>query len=304
MGHDHNHAHGKLGWTIILNIVITISEYVGGIMSGSLSLIADASHNLSDVISLIISYFGERISKKHPNEHHSFGYKRAEVFTALINAISLFAIGIFILYEAWDRLDSNYTISLGIMFGVGFIGLLGNFFSIIILSKEKDKNLNMKSAYLHLFYDTISSIFVLISAVVIYYTGLIILDLIVSIFIALMIFYSGFGMVKNSIHILMQGVPNNLNARSIKKEIGLINNITKVHSFYVWAIDSNEVILSCHICKKDIKVKNDDLLNEINKMLKDKYKITNTTIQIEEKLLCKNTHNHEHTHKHNTGHKH
>ena len=163
-----NHSHTKkFGITIILNIIITIAEYMGGIFSGSLALISDAGHNLSDVLSLFLGYFGERISHKESTKKHTFGFKRFEIFTALINSLSLWAIGIFIIYEAISRLKTTESISVGLMIGIAFIGLFGNLFSILVLNKEKDESLNMKAAYTHLFYDTISSVAVIISGIVI-----------------------------------------------------------------------------------------------------------------------------------------
>ena len=284
----HEHNSKTLGWTILLNLAITVAEYIGGIFSGSLALLSDAGHNLSDALSLGLSLFGERISEKKATERHSFGFKRVEIFTALINALALWGVGFYILFEAFKRLRAQQNISLGLMLGVAAIGLVGNLVSIMVLNKDKENNLNMKSAYLHLFYDTISSVAVILSAVIIYFTGWSVLDTIVSIFIALMIFWSGFGIIKKAVHIFMQGVPDDIDSEEVYRSIISIKGVKSAHSIHIWSINSNEVFLSCNIClDKEIMTKNsDNLIKKINTMLEKKFSINHTTIQIENKRIC------------------
>jgi len=283
---EHNHNSEKIGWTIFLNIIITLAEYFGGIFSGSLALLSDAGHNLSDVVSLILSYFGERISEKKANKTHSFGFKRVEIFTALINALALWAIGVIIIVEAIKRINLEESISLGLMLIIAFIGLLGNVFSIMVLNKSKDNNLNMKAAYMHLFYDAISSVAVILSAIIIYFTHWIILDVVVSVFIAVMIFWSGFGIIKKAIHIFMQGVPEGIDFEEVYKTILKISGVKSVHNIHIWAVNSEDIFLSCHICTENGKTNNDKIIQKINMTLEKTYKIDHTTIQIEKDNIC------------------
>jgi len=280
----HTHSHQKLGWTIVFNIIITIIEYIGGFMSGSLALISDAGHNLSDVLSLLLSYFGEKVSDKKSDKTHTFGYKRFELITSIINSLSLLAIGFYILYESFKRFSNPQPIVISIMIGVGMVGLLGNFLSIFILNNEKDKNMNMKAAYLHLFYDTLSSVFVIVSGVIIYFTNFYLLDVIVSFVIAIMIFWSSFGILKDSFHLIMQGVPDNIDLGEVVKKIKIIPKVNSIHNLHVWGINSNENYLSCHICSDTEN--HDKLLEKINKMLEKEFDIENTSIQIEKKNFC------------------
>ncbi len=276
----------KLGWTIILNIVITIVEYAGGILSGSLALLSDAGHNLTDVFSLILGYFGEKVSDKRPDKRHTFGFKRTEVFTALINASILFLVAIFILYEAFERIHSPRQISLGILFTVGLIGLFGNLVSILILNKDKNKSLNMKATYIHLFYDTLSSVLVLIGGIIMYFTSFFAIDIILSVAIASMILWSGFEIIKSSIHIFMQGVPEGLNFDEICDTLKTIDGVKTLHNLHVWSVNSKDVFLSCHLCINK-KTNADILIRKINQILKNKFKIRNTALQIENKQ-CEN----------------
>ena len=283
---EHNHNSEKIGWTIFLNIIITLAEYFGGIFSGSLALLSDAGHNLSDVVSLILSYFGERISEKKAHKIHAFGFKRVEIFTALINALALWAIGVIIIVEAIKRINLEESISLGLMLIIAFIGLLGNVFSIMVLNKSKDNNLNMKAAYMHLFYDAISSVAVILSAIIIYFTHWIILDVVVSVFIAVMIFWSGFGIIKKAIHIFMQGVPEGIDFEEVYKTILKISGVKSVHNIHIWAVNSEDIFLSCHICTENGKTNNDKIIQKINMTLEKTYKIDHTTIQIEKDNIC------------------
>ncbi|OPY19434.1 MAG: zinc transporter ZitB [Methanomethylovorans sp. PtaU1.Bin073] len=287
MAHEHNHTE-KMGWTIFLNIVITVAEYIGGIYSGSLALLSDAGHNFSDVLSLILGYYGEKVSEKQATKTHTFGFKRFEIFTALINALALVAVAFYILFEAFQRLHEPRNISLGLMLGVGSIGLLGNLISIFVLNKEKNASINMKAAYLHLFYDTVSSAFVMISAVIIYFTNYVFIDTIVSVIIAFMILYSSLDIIKNSIHIFMQGVPEGTEFDEVYSLINDVKGVKSVHNLHIWAINSNNTFLSCHVCiDKTVEKRTDEVIQTINKLLKEKYEIEHTAIQIEENNICK-----------------
>ena len=283
---EHNHNSERIGWTIFLNIVITVAEYFGGIFSGSLALLSDAGHNLSDVISLILSYFGEKLSQKKSTQNHSFGFKRVEIFTALINALSLWAIGIFIISEAVKRINRQDSISIGLMLGIASIGLFGNVFSILILNKNKNENLNMKAAYLHLFYDAISSVAVIVSGIIIYFTDWRLLDIFVSVFIALMIFWSGFGIIKKAVHIFMQGVPEGIEFDDVYKTILGVKGVRSVHSLHLWSINSKDAFMSCHICTEDKKADTDKIILMVNRIVEKKFDIRHTTIQIERNKLC------------------
>lgn len=288
VNHEHhsNKSVKNLFLSIVLNTIITLAEFIGGIISGSLSLLSDAGHNFSDVISLILGYVGEIFSQKKPDYKHTFGFKRIKVFTALVNAITLIVLAILIVIEGFDKLNHPSVISIGIMLSVGSIGLLGNLFSILLLHSHKDKNINMKAVYLHLFYDTISSVIVIVSGIIIYFTKLYVLDIIASLIIAIMMFVSGYKIIKTTIHILMTGVPGNIKAEEIVSSIKSINGIINIHNLHIWSIDSEEVFCSAHI-KIDGVFDSDEILKSINERLKNDFDIEHTVFQIEMKDVCK-----------------
>ncbi len=283
----HNHNVKNIGWAILINIGITVAEAIGGTLSGSLALLSDAGHNLSDVISLGLSFLGEKLSEKKATRRHTFGFKRTEIFTALINSLSLVGIAFFIVMEALKRISAPQQLSLGLMLVVATIGLLGNLFSMVILGK-RESNLNVKAAYLHLFYDAISSIAVIASAVLIYLTGWVIADLAVSLLIAGMVLWSGLGVIKKTIHIFMQGVPEHLEFNKILQDILHVPGVNSVHGLHIWSIDSSDVFLSCHICmdESDEKKDTDRIIQNINEVLLKNHSIHHTVIQAETQNLC------------------
>jgi len=286
MAHTHNHgvSMNNKKWlfvSIVLNSTIVIAEFIGGIISWSLALLSDALHNLSDVASLILAYIGELLWKKQPDNKHTFAFKRAEVIIAFLNSIALILIWFYIIYEAveiilwWGEKINTY-----IMIITGLIWFAGNFGSLLFLFKEKDDNLNKKAAYLHIFFDTISTFIVVICWVIIYFTNWYLLDPIASIIISVFVIKSWYELAKDSVHILMQGVPENLELSDINNTIKNIENVIDVHNLNVWSIDSNDVFLSAHVVVDD-KVNTDEIIKKINQALNTKYHIHHTALQIE-----------------------
>ncbi len=287
--HDHSFSNKrKLILVIIFNLGITITEYIGGLLSGSLALISDAGHNLSDVLSLILGYAGEKVSEKKPTKRYTFGFKRFEVLIALINSLSLIVIGIYILYESFVRYLHPVAIHISIMLPVAAVGLVGNIMSIVVLFSNKNTNLNMKAAFLHLLYDTFSSVIVIIAGVIIYVTNWYIIDILMSILIVIMIFISSSSIIIESFRIFLQGVPDNIDSDSVYNDIIHIKDVISLHDLHIWSVNSNEIFFSCHIratSSLDQEGSN-RLLKSINEMLKDKYNINHSTLQIETNDEC------------------
>lgn len=289
--HTHNHSHvdlhtnkKKLIIVIFFNIVITFTEFVGGVLSGSLALISDAGHNLSDVMSLIFGYVGEKISEKEGSKSYTFGLKRFEVLIALINSLSLVVIGGYIIYEAIHRFLNPVAIDIKLMLPIAIIGLLGNGFSILVLSKNKNTTLNMKAAFMHLFYDTVSSVAIIIAAIILYYTSFIWIDLAISLFIVFMMIWSSASIIKETLRIFMQGAPKNIDIDEISKEIKNIECIDDVHCLHVWSVNSNELFFSCHVSLNiDLKQSEIDtkIISKIKEMLEKNHDIKHLSIQTE-----------------------
>lgn len=291
--HSHSHHHTsnnkmKLAGVIFFNVLITLSEYIGGILSGSLALISDAGHNFSDVLSLILGYTGEKVSEKEPNKRYTFGLKRFEVLIALINALFLFGIGIYIVYESVIRFLNPVQVNIKIMLPVAFIGLLGNLFSIFLLSGNKNSNLNMKAAFLHLLYDTISSFAVILAGILLYLTEILWIDLVISLIIVIMIVWSSKSIIRESLRIILQGTPEHIDADEVSNSIISVKDVGDIHGLHIWSISSSEVFLSCHICVEEDRenVDTDEIIRNVNSMLEEKFNINHTTIQVENCTIC------------------
>jgi cobalt-zinc-cadmium efflux system protein len=289
--HDHDHIQpssgGRLAAVIALNLGITLAEFIGGVLSGSLALISDAWHNLSDVASLVLGLIGEKVSARVPSARYTFGMKRFEVLIALINALALLGVGAFIISEAAHRAMNPAPINLAIMVPVACIGLAGNVLSIAVLMKNRGDNLNMRAAFLHLFYDTLSSVAVLAAAAALYLTGLSWFDLAASLMIAIMIFWSSLNIIRESLRIFLQGAPKTVNPDEVYRSIAGVEGVGSIHGLHIWSVNSTEVFLSCHVCASEKAVADTGaLISRINHMLEKDFGITHTTLQIETSPLC------------------
>jgi len=272
---------------VLFNIVITLAEYIGGIMSGSLALISDAGHNLSDVLSLILGYAGEKVSKRKATKKFSFGLKRFEVLIALVNSLFLLLVGLYIVYEAVQRFRSPQPINPTIMLPIAVIGLIGNVLSIFVLNKDRNHSLNMRAAFLHLFYDAISSVAVIIVGLILLFTNLYWLDLAVSIVIVIMIVWSSLNIINESLHVFLQGTPKNIDQQAICQALESTKNVASIHGLHIWSISSCEVFLSCHLSlKEDSNETGDEVIIDVNKMLHDRFGIEHTTLQVEHSPIC------------------
>jgi len=286
MAHTHNNTKAsgtKLFWTIIFNLIITVAEFIGGLMTGYLALVADAVHNLSDVAALILAWMGVKGSELPPTKKTTYGFMRIEVMTAFISAASLVVIAIFIIVEAYDRFIEPQPLTKPWLFlTVAVIGLLGNIFSIWLLNSEKGKSLNMKTAFLHMAYDALSSVVVIIGGIVIILTEIYVIDVILSTVIALMIFWSSYLVIKEAVLIFLEAVPENINYDQVQSTIKEINLVNNVHDLHIWSLSSKEIALSCHISiDENFLSSSHDIINNINKILIDKFNIGHSTIQVE-----------------------
>jgi len=271
----------RLLWSIIINIIITIFEIVIGLVSGSLALISDAVHNFTDVGSLTLSWWGEKISSKAPTTNKTFGFKRVEVLIAFINSLVLLAVVVLIAKEAIIRLAHPEQISGGLVAITATIALLGNGLATLILKKHSHDNLNMKSAWLHSFQDAIFSLGVIVGAILIYFFHWNIIDPIISILLSIFIAREAYKIIKNAINILMESVPNDLDMEVIRNFLQKTPGVESIHDLHIWQTDSNSRFLSVHIVTKNLNnTKRAKLLNLLQKNIEKEFRISHTTIQM------------------------
>jgi cobalt-zinc-cadmium efflux system protein len=289
MGHNHSHDHAVLSGkrlliSILLNILITISQVVGGLISGSLALISDAVHNLSDVISLIISYGANLLSsKKKQTQYQTFGYKRAEIIAAFINSASLIVIAVFLAVEAVKRLYEPQEIISEIVIWLAFIAILGNGFSVLLLKKDAKHNMNMRAAYLHLISDLLTSVAVLFGGILIKFYSIYWLDAILTICISAYLLYMSWSIFLDSLKILMMFAPKNLNIKTIENELLNIKEIQNIHHVHVWHLNDKDIHFEAHIeFKEDIKLSEfDRICRQVERILSEKFAIHHSNLQPE-----------------------
>ena len=268
-------------WVTVLNILITVVEILGGLLSGSLALLSDAFHNLSDSASIVISYIAQRIATKPETPQRTFGYRRAEILSALLNAGLLIVIALFIVIEAVKRFMHPDHVNGDIMTVVAVVGLLANFISAGLLHAGSRHSLNIKATYLHILADALSSIGVVITGIILIFWHVKWLDPVVSVLVALYIAYEALPIIQKTINILMQAAPD-IDYDAIKKDITSIPQVNSVHHVHAWLIDEHHTTFSAHINCEDIKLSEvEPIYRQISKLLQDKYHISHITIQAE-----------------------
>lgn len=287
MSHNHHHHHEVQGknllFSIVLNLVITVAQVVGGILSGSLALISDALHNFSDVLSLVFSYVAHKLSKKKASVNQTFGYKRAELIAAFVNAMTLIIVALLLIYGAIERFFNPHEIKSSLVIWLSILGIVVNGLSAFMLKKDADKNLNMKSAYLHLFTDMLASVAVLIGGLVMKYFQLFWVDSVLTILIAFYLIIVGFDLLKNSTKMLMLFTPVHIDINEIISEVHKIEGVSKLHHIHVWHLNDDELHLEAHLdCIEDIKMSEfNEIVNQVERILLDKFQINHINIQPE-----------------------
>ena len=288
--HSHNHAHhhGELRGrnlliSILLNILITAAQVIGGVVSGSLALLSDALHNFSDVISLVVSYVANRLAKKEASLQKTFGYKRAEILAAFINASTLIIVAVLLIIEAIKRFQNPEAIESNLVIWLSLIAIIANGISVLILKKDAEANMNMKSAYLHLFTDMLASIAVLIGGLLMKYYQLFWVDSVLTLAIAIYLIWVGFDLLKSSTKVLMLFTPDSIPIKDIVIEIQKIDAIKNVHHIHVWQLNEDEVHFEAHIdFQDDITLTQFDvILNQVEALLYHKFQINHVNIQPE-----------------------
>ena len=289
MSHNHVHIHkhevkGKnLFISILLNVVITLAQIIGGIISGSLALLSDALHNFTDVLSLVISYIAHKLSRKKASFNQTFGLKRSELIAAFVNALSLVVIAIYLVYEAVLRFFEPQTIKPDIVIWLSIIGIVANGLSVLLLKKDASHNLNMKSAYLHLLTDMLASVAVLVGGLLMHFFQIFWIDAFLTIAIALYLIYVGYDLLKSATKMLMLFSPEDIDVKEIIREIHQIEGVKKLHHIHLWHLNEEELHLEAHLdCSEDIKMSEfNELLQKIEEVLFHQFGINHINIQPE-----------------------
>jgi len=288
MAHHHHHHHGEVSGknliiTMFLNFIITLVELIGGLLSGSLSLLSDALHNLSDGVSVIISFFALKLSQRDNNNRMTFGYKRAEILAALFNSSVLVIISFYLFKGAYFKLIAPKPINGLMMIIVALIGLAANTFSVIILRDNAKKNVNIKSAYIHLLADAMSSVGVVFGGILIHFYNIYWIDPVLTILIGVYIVKESFAIINETVRILMQATPENIDVDNMKKEVEQIPLVADIHHLHVWQTNDHDIHVECHVnLEKDLKLSQvNEIRENLEKLLKHKFSVHHFTVQTE-----------------------
>ncbi len=286
MAHQHKPtAQRNLIVSILLNSLIVAGELIAGIISNSLALISDALHNFGDLLSLILSLAAVRMSKWKATPDKSFGYIRAEIIVAFINSSALVIIGVYIIYEAAQRLITPEHIKAPWIIIVAALGFATNALSSYLLHKNSHEDLNMKSAYLHMFYDALNSLLVILAGIFIYFFNWVILDPIFSIVIGLFIIKSGWDVILETVNILSEGTPRKIDLNQVSNYISSFPEVKEIHHLHIWSLSSKMYALSVHVVVEDqLLSKGYLIIAKLERELKEKFNIDHPTIQLEADL--------------------
>lgn len=288
--HSHNHPHvhndlkGKnLLISIFLNILITVAQVIGGLVSGSLALLSDALHNFSDVISLVVSYVANKLTKKQASVQRTFGYKRAEILAAFINASTLIIVAIILIKESVERFQNPQTIESNLVIILAFLAILGNGYSVLLLKKDSSTSINIKSAYIHLLTDMLASVAVLVGGLLMKFYQVFWVDSLLTFLIALYLIYMGWDLLKTSTKMLMLFTPSHINVEDVVNNINEFPKVKKMHHVHIWNLSDDELHLEAHLdLYENVTISEfDTVLMDIEAVLRENYNINHVTIQPE-----------------------
>ncbi len=286
MSTSHNHALPSTGnekrlWIALgLTTTFMIAEVIAGVVTNSLALISDAAHMLTDAAALAIALAAVRISKKPADASRTFGYYRFEILAAAFNALMLFGVAIYILVEAYGRFRNPPQVQEGAMMVVAFFGLVINLISMKLLQSGKDDSLNVKGAYLEVWSDMLGSIGVIAGALVIRFTGWTMVDTIIAVAIGLWVLPRTWILLKESLNILLEGVPSGMDIARIKKTMENVPGVASIHDLHVWALTSGKPSLTAHVVY-DASLSHERVQGQINAALAEEFAIFHTTLQLE-----------------------
>ncbi|MBP7765559.1 MAG: cation transporter [Syntrophaceae bacterium] len=297
----HSHRHSEDAWSksllisMALNLIIPAAQIWGGIVSGSMALISDALHNLSDFLALVINYAALIIGRRRPTLRHTFGFKRVEIFATLLSVALLYGAAFYIAIEAWDRWITPRPIMGKLVIWIALLGLAGNLLSAVLLHAGSKVNLNMKSAFLHMVADAATSLGVVVLSVVWLFWPWYWLDPLFSWLVVVMILASGWSLLKDSFLILMNATPPGIDPAEIKEALEAIDGVTQIHDLHVWNPSNDSIALAVHITVPDQMLSRvDGLAGKVRAVLADRFHIDHPTLQFESitcnggELLCRN----------------
>ncbi|MCD8187015.1 MAG: cation diffusion facilitator family transporter [Rikenellaceae bacterium] len=293
--HSHTHAHSaekqgkKLLWVTVINVGILVLEILGGWLSNSLALLFDAVHKLEDSFSLVVAFLANRLGNKQADFRKTFGYKRVEILAALFNALLLVGICVFLVVEAYERFLNPEPIRGGLMLIVTLIGLIADWVCVLMLQRNKNKNINVKAAYLHLLGDTLSSVAVIAGGITILLWGIEWVDPVVTVLVCLYLIYHTWGVLKESVDILMQAAPSDLDPREIQQKLEAVPEVSDIHHIHIWRLTDRRLYFECHVnvSRNMDMIRMQAIRQKLETILRRDFHVDHTTLQFEYRC-CQN----------------
>lgn len=283
--HDHDHSHHvsrKLVVASVATVTFVVVELIVGLLGHSLALIGDALHNFTDALALLLAWFAVRLERRPPTASKSYGYQRAGVLTAFINAGTLVAFTAYVFVEAMQRLRKPESVNTTSMLYTAAIAVVLNGAITFWLRREGKHDVNIRSAVIHMLGDAVSSVGIIIAALLIRKTGNYLWDPAVSILIGILILWSSWGVLRETVNLLLEGTPSSIDPAAVVTSIAAIDGVHGVHHLHIWALASSRPALSCHLMVGDVPVRTTrKLLDDVNAMLMRSFRIAHTTIQVE-----------------------
>lgn len=288
--HDHSDDHqsvgrgadrGRLARALAITSTVLLAEIVGGLLSGSLALLADAAHMFTDMAALLLAFAAATLAEQKSSRRYTFGLYRAEILAAFVNAQILLLAGVWILHSAWQRLWEAPELDTGLMFWVASLGLLANLLALVLLQQGNRENLNLRAAYLEVFSDTLGSAAVIVTALVIPRTGWTFLDPVVSAVIAVAILPRTFTILRESAHVLLEGSPLHTDLATVHDQISAIPGVVGVHDFHFWTLTSGLDSVSVHV-RIAPETERFSVRRQVEALLREQFRVQHLTVQIEE----------------------
>lgn len=271
-----------LKWSLLGTVLFVVIEFATGVQAGSLALISDAGHNLTDALALLLALFGVWLQGKPADDRRTFGYHRGGVLAAFVNALVLLVLSVYLLYESYERLMAPQPVQESTMIIVAGLGLLLNAAVLWGLKKTGEDDLNIRAAAVHMLGDALGSIAIIIGAIIIVKTGWLVIDPILSILISCLIIWSSIDITKDSLNILLESLPKGLTLQAVEKSMQEIPGVLDVHDLHIWSLGSQAHALSCHALIEDMPPsQSNEILQSLNQLLTKQFKISHTTIQFE-----------------------
>ena len=290
---DHTHAHSHLGnlatqttsrlaLSLSLTALFVVLEAAAGIFANSLALLTDAAHNFTDVIALGLSWYAVSLTTRPSNSQKTYGYHRAGILAALANSTTLVLISLGVFYEAYQRFKSPPEIKSGVLVVVGLIAVTVNLVTALLVRRGSERDLNLRSVFLHLIADVISTVGAVIAGVIIYFTHANWLDPFVSVLIGFLILYSAWGILRETVGILLESTPRDVDMQAMVADIKQVKGVLGVHDLHVWSLAQNLRTMSAHILTDDLPIsEGTDIQRQINEVVFHRYNIAHATLQLE-----------------------